>query len=523
MEISVLPMALTTEIDFTAPSTTAHSLLDVDMDIDLGPEAPVTEAIVEDLEIGARDTGGMLDILSSPAVDQLVPHKVHLRGLDNLTTAHINAFAAEYFPSDLPTRIEWIDDTSANLVYGTPALAQEALARFSAVPDMGSSTLPLLQTRPAKSITSHSGSSLHVRMAVFSDQKKPRAYEASRFYLMHPELDPRERKQRQGRGDDHGDYRRRRYDRSEQRRRRYADEGGTYHASMYDDHHNSSLTGQDEGQAARRGSLSSRSSQDGNGRQRYRRMRYSRTSRSRDRSASPTRDGNEDGDLVPEHGRTSHRYDRVRTPSLRHRSDASSVAALKNGSKELFPTQAPTPGGSSAEFRGSSRMGPARELFPTKTASTSLKKPGFPNKTGVSNHRRSDAFDAADETADLFANGMSVPFTDGALDRRSVPRSLEDRISRASDLSYGRLTQSESAPSAAISVAVASEGFSIRGVARKQDQGFSIRGTAGNSSTNKDIKELFPGKYGGNAGKELFSEKLEGRGGQRRKAEDMFY
>lgn len=515
-------MALTTGVDITGPLTTAHSVLDVDMDIDLGPEAPVREAIGEDLEIEATNTEGMLAIFSEPELDHVVPHKVHLRGLDNLTTGDINEFAAEHFLSDLPTRIEWIDDTSANLVYATPALAQEALSRFSISPDMASSVLPLLQLRPAKSFTSHPGSALHARMAVFSDQKKPRAYEASRFYLMHPELDPRERKKRQGRGDDPGDYRRRRYDGSEQRRRRYADEGGTYHASMYDDDHNISRTGQDEAHAARRGSLSSRSSQD-HGRKRYRRIRYSESSRSRDRSASPVREGDRDRNPGPENGRASHQRGRERAPPLRYRSDASSSTALKNGSKELFPSETPLQAGSSAELRGSGRTTPGRELFPTKTASTSLKKSVFPNKTGISNHRRSDAFDAADETADLFANGMSVPFTDGALDRRSVPRNLEDRISRASDLSYGRLKESDSAPSAATSVAMASEGFSIRGVARKQHQGFSIRGAAGSSSTNTDIKELFPGKYGGNSGKELFSEKLEGRGGQRRKAEDMFY
>lgn len=523
MEVSTLPMALTTGIDFSAPSTTAQTNLDVDMDIDLGPEAPVAEAIVDDLEIEPAQTEGMLAILSEPGLDQLVPHKVHLRGLDNLTTGDINEFASEHFPSDLPTRVEWIDDTSANLVYGTPALAQEALTRLSNGADMTSSVLPSLQIRPAKSFTSHPGLSLQVRMAAFSDQKKPRAYEASRFYLMHPELDPRERKKRQGRGDDHGDYRRRKYDRTEHRRRRYADEGGAFDASMYDDDH-TTLAAREEAHSVRRGSLSSRSSQDDPRKNGYRRMRYSESSsRSRDRSASPVREGNGDRDSVPENSRASHRRDRERAPLPRYRSGASSSAALKNGSKELFPSESTSQAGRSAELRNSGHTVPGRELFPTKTASTSLKKPVFPNKTGISNHRRSDAFDAADETADLFANGMSVPFTDGTLDRTSDPRSLEDRISRASDLSYGRLKGSDSTPSAMTSVAVASEGFSIRGAGQKQDQGFSIRGTAGNSSTNKDIKELFPGNYGGNSGKELFSEKLEGRGGQRRKAEDMFY
>lgn len=115
----------------------------------------------------------------------------------------------------------------------------------------------------------------------------------------------------------------------------------------------------------------------------------------------------------------------------------------------------------------------------------------FPQKTGAS-HRRSDAFDAADETADLFANRMPVPFVDGSNDKRS----------RGSDSN--------------------AQGFSIRGAAKASSsisQGFSIKGAA---STPR-VKELFPSTLGDNSGKELFSGRLEGRGRRRQKAEDLFY
>lgn len=112
----------------------------------------------------------------------------------------------------------------------------------------------------------------------------------------------------------------------------------------------------------------------------------------------------------------------------------------------------------------------------------------FPHKTGV-NHRRSDAFDAADATADLFAKQMPVPFMDGSSDQRPVGRI---------DSELGRLN--------------------IRGVAKASAvRDFAIKGMASESS----VKELFPSHS--NGGKELFADRLEGRGQRRQKAEDLFY
>lgn len=539
MEVSTYSIGLNPAMDTTFSSTAPHRDLDVDMDIDLGPEMPIAEELAGDIPTDAAQTDGVLSILSTSDADQAAPHKVHLRGVDDLNTANIKDFAAEHFPSDSPLRIEWIDDTSANIVYATPALALEALASLSS---MHTSTTPTLQLRSAKQALTHPHAALQVRLALFSDQKKPRAYEASRFYLMHPELDPRERTKRQERanklnGSDHGDYRKRRYDRGEQRRRRHGDDGSGYDASMYDDDRGT-LTAREGARIARHGSLSSYSSQDeqrnyDNGRGRHSRHdghgedlleRNGASGRGhlRDRSASPENITPGDEDVAREANRLSRRGGRERSPLSRYRSDNRSREPKKNNGKELFPAVVPSKVDVSAEVPGRT-AGSGRELFPKRTAAAGLKKALFPNKTGISNHRRSDAFDAADETADLFANGMAVPFTDGALDRLSPSLNLEDRITKAPSLSYGRLKDSISTPSAGTSVVGGVEGFSIRGLAQQQGQGFSIRGAAGSTVVNGDIRELFPGKSSGNAGKELFSEKLEGRGGRRRKAEDMFY
>jgi hypothetical protein len=88
--------------------------------------------IPKQLDQDSRNGTGPNDI-SAPDALQPTPEKVHLRGLDNLTTKDIRAFASEYFAAYKPANIEWIDDTSANLVYDSSEIAQEALLAFAAI------------------------------------------------------------------------------------------------------------------------------------------------------------------------------------------------------------------------------------------------------------------------------------------------------------------------------------------------------------------------------------------------------
>jgi hypothetical protein len=134
----------------------------------------------------------------------------------------------------------------------------------------------------------------------------------------------------------------------------------------------------------------------------------------------------------------------------------------------------------------------------------------FPNKSSI-NHRRSDAVDATDAAADLFATNMPVPFLDGSSDVPPRKRNLMSRITKAS--SEDHIVSENTGDQ---------NGFSIRGASRQQQaSGISIKGMA--LHPEPPVKELFPHKSRLNAGKELFSEKLEGRGGRRQRAEDMFY
>ncbi len=408
------------------------------------------------------------------------PHKIHIRGVDDLTTDDIKAFSTEHFPDGPPVRVEWIDDTSANLVYSSPGDGFKALDQLSL---QFSSISQPTDLRIAKTLSTHPNTILHIRTAFTSDQKKPRAYEASRFYMMHPEHDPREQRRRNYSHTSNGDYRRRRYGDDENRRRRRRDKESGFDASMYDDDNHKSSSepslASSPGRRSRRAGDSYRPRRDG-------------LSESRDRSASP---GRQNGDRPRR---------RKRTPPPAYQNRDPHPFPTENEGKELFPVKSKQSNGNVSN-----------DLFSNKILAADLKKELFPQKTNTILHRRSDAFDAADETADLFANRMSVPFADDG--KKGAVKSLASRITAPSESTYGRLKGSDSEPMIEMDDKDDDAGLNIRG-ASQQDQGFSIRGSAAGT-----IKELFPGKSIGNTGKELFAERLEGRGTRRTRAEDMFY
>lgn len=314
-----------------------------------------------------------------------------------------------------------------------------------------------------------------------ADRKRPGAYAASRFYLMHPEHDPREKLRRElstrrRAGDltlNAGDpeYRRRRFDDREHRRRRGRD---TFHADMYDDNQDSrmdddqprDLFPDDYGRSA---------------------------GRLRDRSASPGRDTLEE------------EMDAHRTRRFRERSPQPTV---RNEGKELFPLN--SGGGGSGDEADSN----SRELFPNKTTSSSsfLKRESLFNNSG---HRRSDAFDAADERTDSLWKKVSAPTT--------APQNSDSNHTRNSNIEL--FPESNRNGHGHSHSNGNGDGVYIRGSAEEQALGHSIRGAANGISIKgrgASVRELFPSKYNSNTDKELFSDKLEGRGGPRRKAQDMF-
>lgn len=264
--------------------------------------------------------------------------------------------------------MSYAPDTSANLIYDNEEIADQAL-RALTLPFNGD-LLPIFQLRSARSFPSKPTSELQVRIAAITDRKPPRAHERSRFYMMHPEHDPREQHRRDSTS------RRGRSDRRPRRRRSYED--NAFPASMYDDDPNA-------------GNSPHSYSADRNGASRSRRRSRSR---SPNRSASPS-------------SKRGNFRRRDRSPPRRE------IKASNRG-KELFPTSLRT----TATKNKAAAANIKRELFPH------LMKSG--GSTAL--HRRTNSIDATyDTTTDVLASNMagamSVPFVDGTADGNSKLRS----------------------------------------------------------------------------------------------------
>ena len=503
MEVSLSSSNLERESN-KSRDTPEMDLDSMDLDIDLGTSDDFHE------HLAATKPKSELEAPSTQIPDsELAPHKVYIRGLEDLTTSDIQAFSFEHYPlNENPPRVEWIDDTSANIVFEGEETAMVALRHFTLTSEKGEH-LPPSQLRTAKALSTRPGSSLYVRISAVTDQKRPRAYEASRFYMMHPEHDPRELRCRGGSSQGNSDYRRRGFFNDKHRRRRQKDSEDGFDASMYDDGRSSS----------RRDSISSsvnghRIEQKGNGRLRGDSYRPARDMRhgartSRNRSASPT---GRNGQTPPPsyRYRDPHPFPQDNKGKELFPSIISSGRDTDRNAKDLFSSKMLATNVTKGPYLTKSALAHeaapnGRDLPSNKMRATEMKKELFPDKVNPNKHSRSDAFDAADATADLFACGLSVPFTDGSSSRKSPIHGL--RYSR----SGSRTDDGE-----------VEVGLNIRGASRTQDQGFLIRGGAGVNAIGT-IKELFPNKAAGNAGKELFAEKVEGRGVRRNRAEDMFY
>ncbi|KAI1759723.1 hypothetical protein GGR53DRAFT_512693 [Hypoxylon sp. FL1150] len=439
---------------------------EMDVDVDLVPDEPIMPD-PEPRDTHRERSPGEVD--DAEDEDTPVPTKIYIRGLDVMNPDEVKAYVTEHYSEDPMDRIEWIDDSSANLLFGSDTAATRALSSLALDNLQDISLLPLRELIPAKPFSKRPEVTLQIRLAVATDKKQVGAASRSRFYLLNPEYDPEERRRRDPRR-----YRERDGDGNGRRRGRDArrgDYGSQFDASMYDDdpatlssraslarprRRRSYTPDTDEGRQARTNRSDNRGKElfpnDSGGRNGFR----------RDRSASPTRVRDDDRMMDDAH------FDAAGT---RNRNRARAIKSRLSHGKQT------------------------RELFPDKTAIGS-------GRLG----------DDVEDTATLLAKGIMLPLMDESSDipaangprlgdRIMVPGKgkLADRITSAKDT-----TES---------------GFNIRGTASHQntDQGFAIKGSAA-----KSAKELFPDKLGGSSRKELFADGLEGRSRQRRRAGDLF-
>ena len=435
-------------------------------------------------------------IYNEDPLDEPQPDRVHIRGVDDFHTSDIITFAHDHFPQYDPAHVQWIDDTSANIVYSSPAIAQQALLSFSrdsiTAKDVSDSPFEL---RPARTLSTRPASTLQIRVAQMGDRKRKGAKDASRYYLLHPDQDPRERMRKEfeanGRsrhGGEHGDYQRRRYDDREHRRRRDndaangGDTNGDFSASMYDDA--PAATEGAEPSTARGRDLFARTT----GR------------RHRNRSASPGRSPTNSDSIHPSdnedaqsHRRAHNSRYRDRSPPPRYTKRDPHPFPANNASKELFPQSEDK----TVKTNGEGTLHSDKiELLPSSTTSRNQAnnatarhmKADLLSSPRSQNHRRSNAMDAAND---------------------------EDLAER-----FGRKSLSEQKDRNAGKELV-DPGLNIRGAA--MDQGLSIKGSGGLSIKGAaNTRELFPSLYqkGGNEGKELFSDKIREKG-RRIRADDF--
>jgi len=116
------------------------------------------------------------------------PEAVNLRGVDNLSSAEVLAFATSHFSTS--PMVDWVDDTSCNLVYADAGTASKALEALSVSADgITPSTL-----RIAHPLSTNADARLQVRIAYQNDKKVQGARVRSKYYLFHG--DPHEDRDR---------------------------------------------------------------------------------------------------------------------------------------------------------------------------------------------------------------------------------------------------------------------------------------------------------------------------------------
>lgn len=425
------------------------------------------------------------------------PNKVHIRGLDTLTTGDVRNYAAEHYSLDLFKRVEWINDTSANLVYDTDAAAAEALTALSAE----EATEPL-RLRRAHQLSTHPNMELEIRQAIIADTKQPGAKDRSRFYLFNPEYDPDSRAtgvRKRRRNDDRGGNGRRRED--DRFNRRSSRDEQPFDVNFYDD--------------AAAPALRHRKSEYSAGESSRRKVTFGEDlfgnknhGRLRDRSASPVRDG--DGKYGFEEDQPYRRSARRRSltpPRALHETGRGNQRARDGLRKELFPDRKPS----------DPQSNPHTDV---PVSSMTLSKELFPDKVLAAAHRRSDAQNLKlDQVADIIGkytlDGMDDRVAYSMPDERPSARRGRDLFSRISGgpkmvSSHGRLNQDEAD----------GPGYNIRGAGRSE--GFSILGASRENAENPLVKELFPLKSGTGEAKDLFDGRIKGRAAARRRAEDLF-
>ena len=323
----------------------------------------------------------------------------------------MKAWVSSHFSGGQFDRVEWVDDSSANLLFKSESTAHEALISLAAIEIADATQLAPRESLPAKSYAGKPECTLQVRFAVVGDKKASGAASRSRFYLLNPEFDPEERRRRgdfqrskyRDRGDEYRNRDRRgdgRGDGRDGRRREYQyddEDSAPFDVSLYDDDPDSLAKRTGTTSRPRRDSVSS-GSPDSRDRRRSGGVqnrgkelfpdRRARGDDSRNRSLSPQRDRELEEQMDVDNTARE-------AAALRNREKARSMKERMikdNGEKELFPDS----------------KSATKELFPTK--STNRSRELFPSNTPSSGSKAQ--MDQIRDTTKVLTSGMSrISFT----------------------------------------------------------------------------------------------------------------
>ena len=516
-------IALNMDVDTAQPTglhhpTASFSVADDDMDIDFSLDADEEQDSREIQPQPQEDEhyGGTGD--TEVMEGEPVPNKVHVfLQVDTLDSSAVKRLAGEHYSLDAFERIEWVNDTEVNLIYNSEDTAREALYAFTLPGGSAPEEIPVMDVRPARQFSGAPGVEMRVRLAKTTDVKKKGAADESRYYLLNPEKDPRERarkrqmRQRRDWDGEAGGYEKNRFDDKEHKRRRGEDR---WEASMYDEDDNVDMDANNgEEDRGRRKRVRFTGRRDGEDlfadklRNSGRRLRR--------RSASPLR-GNGEGlygfDAPEEDISAARRRIRQRSPTpprLRNHSASSELfphlldrrpGGLGKGvppkyDNELFPEKL------IRERKFSNNM--TEDLFPEKLAveqrlSNTSPVSRFgpedlftgPLKRRGSNHRRTDAIDASPRI-----NSTS-----------SLSPELKPRLSLAERITGGPAGKRLNGTGGVLPLAAritkdsGTGGGSLASRITPRDneiEEFSIKGRS--SATDNSGSELFPNKMKGNS------------------------
>ncbi|KAG7118016.1 hypothetical protein HYQ45_015637 [Verticillium longisporum] len=148
--------------------------MDFDMVMEDVAESPTrTEAATDDQMVAPAWDAAHDEPFADSESTTIVPNKVHIRGLDTLSTEDVKAFVEDHFGR--VNKVEWIDDESANLVFQSEDAAQDALRALSAQSEAAAQA-SAGETVPAKDIPSKPEVNLQIRIAL----QRPRGKETTR-------------------------------------------------------------------------------------------------------------------------------------------------------------------------------------------------------------------------------------------------------------------------------------------------------------------------------------------------------